>query len=343
MAKSLRARLSRVLRPPLGVVLAYHRVADLSIDPQLLAVSEANFRSQMAVLQERFEVVSVRHLIATAGRVVHSRTRRAQVAITFDDGYADNLVNAAPVLAAAGLPATFFVTAVSDPQNHRFWWDALQRVMLEESRLPERLECQVGNARIATNAPWDEPSPPQWDVTSQAPPTRRQATYLRIHSSLRAAPPAEIDSVIEKLCNWAGVEPSDNPRDRLLTTTELAELGSMPNLEIGSHTVSHPMLRLLPVDAQRWELAESRRRLATYVEQDVVLVSFPFGGLDAVGRVAYRLAREVGYEGALTTWSAPIRALQDPYAIPRLTVRNWPAQTLTEVVETTIAGDARAE
>jgi peptidoglycan/xylan/chitin deacetylase (PgdA/CDA1 family) len=56
-------------------------------------------------------------------------TQRAQVAITFDDGYADNRA-AAVILAAAGLPATFFITVGRIGERREVWWDRLEQVVM---------------------------------------------------------------------------------------------------------------------------------------------------------------------------------------------------------------------
>jgi peptidoglycan/xylan/chitin deacetylase (PgdA/CDA1 family) len=81
-------------------VLLYHRVTDLKHDPHGLAVRPDRFAEHCEVLRRRCDVVPLGAPMASV----------RQVAITFDDGYADNAGDARRILAAAGLPATFFVT-----------------------------------------------------------------------------------------------------------------------------------------------------------------------------------------------------------------------------------------
>src|SRR5215207_10463302 len=85
-----------------GLILLYHRVADQPVDPFQLCVTADNFRGHLEYLQRRAAVVPLSEMLrkSTANRI----------AITFDDGYRDNAEIAAPALAAAGLPVTWFIT-----------------------------------------------------------------------------------------------------------------------------------------------------------------------------------------------------------------------------------------
>jgi peptidoglycan/xylan/chitin deacetylase (PgdA/CDA1 family) len=101
-----------------ALALLYHRVAEPDLDPLLLAVSPARFAEHLDVLASR-DVVPLAEL----------HGRRDGIAITFDDGYADNL-GAAAQLAEARMPATVFVTVglLGEPP----WWDVLARVVPEQ-------------------------------------------------------------------------------------------------------------------------------------------------------------------------------------------------------------------
>ncbi len=87
-------------------ILMYHRVAPGLAGDQL-TVSPENFDRQMAYLARRCRV---RSLSQVADDLKHNRARQGDVAITFDDGYLDNLTHALPILKKYNLPATIFVT-----------------------------------------------------------------------------------------------------------------------------------------------------------------------------------------------------------------------------------------
>jgi peptidoglycan/xylan/chitin deacetylase (PgdA/CDA1 family) len=97
----------------------YHRVAEVASDPLEICVAPERFREQLELLGSLGTIVPLQEL-------VRSRRRRGlSIAITFDDGYADNALTAAPLLAAQDAPATVFVVAGAVGSGEPFWWDRL--------------------------------------------------------------------------------------------------------------------------------------------------------------------------------------------------------------------------
>jgi peptidoglycan/xylan/chitin deacetylase (PgdA/CDA1 family) len=115
----------RQARPGDAVVLAYHRLATLESDRWRLAVSPERFAEHVEVIHERFQPCSLGELAAALER---GTTLRRAVAITFDDGYRDNLLAAKPILERHGVPATVFVVTGYTGTSGAFWWDGLERV-----------------------------------------------------------------------------------------------------------------------------------------------------------------------------------------------------------------------
>src|SRR5215211_2862203 len=113
----------------------YHRVAIAADDAYGIAVSPANFVAQMEYLSRLRCVVPLIEVLKPATCL--------QVAITFDDGYADNATTAAPVLASAGLPATYFITTATLGGQH-FWWDRLAAGLLGAYTKPNGVDICVG-------------------------------------------------------------------------------------------------------------------------------------------------------------------------------------------------------
>src|SRR5437764_205622 len=120
-----------------GLILIYHRVADDPVDPWGLCVSPDKFAQHMEVIQESgFHTAYVSEL-ADAFRA--RRLARGTVAITFDDGYADNLDAARPILERHGIAASHFATAGYIGSDEPFWWDVLDLVFLRTKQLPDAL------------------------------------------------------------------------------------------------------------------------------------------------------------------------------------------------------------
>ncbi len=96
----------------------YHRVATVDSDPLGLCVATERFAEQLELLQSAARIVPL-------GEITRARSNGLTVAITFDDGYADNALAAAPLLEAHDAPATVFVVAGAVGSGRAFWWDRL--------------------------------------------------------------------------------------------------------------------------------------------------------------------------------------------------------------------------
>jgi peptidoglycan/xylan/chitin deacetylase (PgdA/CDA1 family) len=224
-----------------GVILLYHRVAESAVDPFGLCVSPHRFEMQMRFLRDRYEVVPLRDLLESAR---DSDEARRRVAVTFDDGYLDNLTAASPILERAGVPATFFVTTryLEDPGE--YWWDALARVMVEEKGdTTEFLHSLVSR--------------------------HREILPLELHDR---------DSAIAALRKTSR-PPDDSVRP--MRRPEVAALAGRPGHSIGSHTVDHLALQFQSEQVCRSQILESQRILERVVRRRVDELSYPFGGVSA--------------------------------------------------------------
>src|SRR5262249_33081843 len=124
----------------------YHQVTARTLDFHRLAVSPADFRAQMAWLQRHCRVMPLAELAES----VRTRTIPPDaVAVTFDDGYADNLEVASPILMEIGLPATFFVLYPPADGAAAFWWDTVEGILLGDRPIPPVLEIERNGCGVA--------------------------------------------------------------------------------------------------------------------------------------------------------------------------------------------------
>ena len=100
MSRRLLSHLTRC-----GIVLTYHRIAEPGVDPWRLSVSPERFAGQMEVLRQQARPVTLEELVSK--RI--DKGAKPAVAVTFDDGYVNNLSAAKPILERLGVPATVFV------------------------------------------------------------------------------------------------------------------------------------------------------------------------------------------------------------------------------------------
>jgi peptidoglycan/xylan/chitin deacetylase (PgdA/CDA1 family) len=280
------------------VILMYHRVADLHRDTYRLAVHPDRFASHVEVL-------------ATSGRAIPlgdvlSRDSAGGVAVTFDDGYADNATVAAPLLAAASLPATWFITA-GRLGRRRFWWDRLAEALLGGNPLPDSLDAEVAGREL-----W-------FDLRT---PTARETAVRFLHRRLRPLPPDRLEATVDRIIAALGAPPS--LEDSLtMSEDQLRDLAAMPLQEIGAHTRTHLQLRDQAESLQREEVLGSVGDLTSIIGRPVRSFAYPFGSQGAIGRLAPRLAAEAGCHVAVSTTPGRVRRRSDPHLLPRLTVQDW--------------------
>ncbi|MBM3679013.1 MAG: polysaccharide deacetylase family protein [Actinobacteria bacterium] len=149
---------------PLLRVLMYHKVDGR--EGNTIAVPPALFAEQMRLVADRYRAVSIDDVVAhlDGGRRLPPRA----VLITFDDGYRDNLEEAAPVLERLGLPAIVFVPAdfvgASRPLPHdeRLVEAGLENPALDWDGLAELVRCGIAigshglSHRVLSTLPPDE-------------------------------------------------------------------------------------------------------------------------------------------------------------------------------------------
>ena len=318
-ARRVRARLA----PP-ALVLMYHRVAEVPVDPWGLCVSPRHFATQLAVLKRTCTPMALSKMVQLVreGR----RLPRRAVAITFDDGYADNLWQAQRLLAEHDLPATFFIATGLLGKDREFWWDELEGILLQSHSLPAVLDLEVAGQsyswRVAgAKAGGGEAAWRAW----QEPPSERHALYGALWKLLHETPPEERESVLSVLRAWAGTSSRARQTHRLLSEEELGMLAAKPGVEVGAHTVSHGALPFLTREVQRQEIGRSKACLEALVRRPVRGFSYPNG---LCSDETMRLVREEGFGWACTVgnepWTTPVagRRSTSPFALPRLQVMN---------------------
>ena len=139
--RKLISAIHRIWPPkPRPLILMYHRIADDPIDNWGLAVSPARFEEQLDVLRRSRRPLPLEDFV---GRLTAGTLPSDAVAVTFDDGYVDNLVAGKPRLEAADIPATVFLATGYLDRPGEFWWDELSRLVLA-GHGPENFELEIG-------------------------------------------------------------------------------------------------------------------------------------------------------------------------------------------------------
>jgi len=273
-------------------ILIFHRVLP-STDPMLSDEPDAErFAALLDLLAAEFRVLPLREAVS---RLRSGSLPTRAVCITFDDGYANNFEVAAPLLAARQLPATVFVA--TGFLNGGIMFNDL---VIESIRGASR-ELDLGSIGLG-----------RFELANDED---RRAAAAKIIGALKYLPPADRYARAETISQLAGVTP---PRNLMMTDEQVVELHAA-RIQIGAHTVSHPILTRVDREAARAELRESRRRLAELTGGPVTTLAYPNGapgrdyGIEHVG-----LAKECGFELALSTAWGTATANSDVFQLPRI-------------------------
>jgi peptidoglycan/xylan/chitin deacetylase (PgdA/CDA1 family) len=295
------AALRRAL-PSRGLaILRYHAICGAEgydyADPYI-CVTPANFERHVAYLTSAYNVVRLEQ--AAAALAERRPLPVNAVAITFDDGYADNLV-AARILAKYGASATFYITAGCLADGEPFW-PAELRYLVRQLPL-DTFELRAGEAEV---------------VVDLSDADRRYAVVKQLTKVFKSHPVPVREALREQLRRRAGGDVR-MPRV-MLTWDEVREMHKL-GMTIGSHTVTHPNLPSAGIERAREELIGSRRRLEQEISSPVTMFSYPNGGAERYLTPDIQSSvRQAGYAAASTSHNAFAGPASDLYALERIEV-----------------------
>lgn len=321
-----------------GLILMYHRIAEEPLDPWRLCVSPTNFTQQLEVL--RSMGLRLVHVSRLAEELANGDLPRRTVAITFDDGYSDNIECAHPILQQYDASATFFVTAGYVGRNEEFWWDVLDRIFLQPGALPDVLDLVVsGEAHHWELGDAAEVSAEEASCWTQWRPFREPLTVRhRMHDELWRmlvrAQPEERSRVIGVLLDWARLEHKARPSRRPLTGEQLQQISNAGLVEVGAHSLTHPALPSLSPEAQAHELSASKHRLEELIRKPILGFSYP------QGRSTPELeeqTRSAGYAFACGSVANAVTRRSSLYSLPRVSAPDWGEDRFKSFIERHLA------
>jgi peptidoglycan/xylan/chitin deacetylase (PgdA/CDA1 family) len=303
--RRLRLLTNRWIRSTAPIILMYHRVTDLAIDPWGLAVHPARFKEQIDSLTRNRRVVHLHELLKAEER--RSFRDKPLAAVTFDDGYHDVYVNARGILGLYDCPMTLFVTTGAIGATREVWWDAISRIFLETELLPPSIAFATAGKTC------------HWSVPPFAQRSGREEIFYKIWADLRRMPYDAQMRQVKELGRWAGCDLTARPSHRALTREEVRNI-SDGLVVIGAHTVTHPTLPAHRYEIQYYEIAASRRVCEELIGSPVNAFAYPFGDHDDATVSA---VRQAGFALACTVDAGVVRPGTDPIRLPRIYVGDW--------------------
>lgn len=269
---------------PSLVILYYHRAAG----PHL--------RRQWLYLRRHYRILPLEEALTQLQEPGQTRDRRTLLAITFDDGYADNYTQAYALASELQLPITIFLISGYTNCQNAFWWaDRLLRV----ARV-DRVEFEGQFYHL--------------DCLEE----RKALAQLIDQRFCQAASATEREQFLRMLCELFGVPSTILPGEEpvpLLTWAEVREMQESGWVSFGAHTIHHPDLaRLTDPAVVQCEVGVCREELEQQLGHAISTFAYPYGHL---GDDGYSAVKEAGYTWAVTTSPGSNTRQSDPHLLQR--------------------------
>jgi len=273
-------------------VFMYHSVhpdAETDWGPWAYGVTPETFERQLARITDRYDVRPLGDIVAACR--AGSPPEQPTAALTFDDGFRDNLTEALPILERYDAPATVYVAG---------------KYLDGRAPYEYRLTAAIQSAsRVAVDA---DGTRIERDLTDEQ--SRREA-YEDLRSELKFARSDTREAAVDAIDGDASAVPT------MLTSAELRDLAASPLVDIGAHGYEHVPLTMLDGDALQTDLDRSKSALETALSESVTQFSYPYG--DHSGAVA-RAVEDAEFESAVTTVPRRVpvsRLAASTYHLPR--------------------------
>jgi len=275
-------------------ILMYHRVLP-EPDPLLTGqMHAALFDTHMRSLKTHFNCLPLSDAVA---RLRDGTLPPRAACVTFDDGYRDNVEVALPILRRHEVPAVFFI-ATGFLDGGRMFNDTV----IEAIRGATVSELDLSDLDAG-----------------KLPLSNLDQRRAAISKCLNAAKYRSFDARRDFASELARRSGAQLPDDLMMDSSQIDVLIEC-GMEIGAHTINHPILLKIDDGQAHREIADSKRQLEILTGRPVTLFAYPNGvpGTD-YGPAHVQMVREAGFQAAVSTsWGVSSPSI-DPYQLPRFT------------------------
>ncbi|MBV5308105.1 polysaccharide deacetylase family protein [Chromatium okenii] len=283
-------------------ILIYHRIlsAPDPLQPEILD-AEA-FDKQLKLVKSLFQVLPLPQAVAA---LKTGRLPARSACITFDDGYADNLLCALPVLQQNAVSATFFIATDYLDGGRMFNDTVIEAVRRAPAGYHDLRELGLESLTLSTLE-------------------NRQRSIANLLSQIKYLPQSERSARVTALVEQLSNQPL--PNNLMLTTAQLLDL-HRAGMTIGAHTASHPILETLTDAEALADIARGKLQLEAILGEEIQLFAYPNGkpNVDYTRRDV-ELVQSLGFLGAVSTAWGAAQPSDDPYQLPRFSP--WASQPL---------------
>ena len=289
-------------------ILAYHRIMDFDeqnypADIELISANPTSFEKQVKYLKKHYQPLKFSELsyyISNPRKLI-----KPPVIITFDDGFLDNYKFAYPILERHKVPATFFITTDAIENGTPFWFDLIAYLILRHNNdyiIISDKKVTIGHTLESK---------------------RNAINKLLLH--LKVIPEAEKNKIIAEVKTQI---PFENDYLKMTRNMSWDELNVMKNngMEIGSHSVTHPILSRMSNDEIKKEIGDSKRMIEEKLETECIVFSYPVGGYEEYNSYSLDQLKLSNYKYACT-YEPGINDLsnEDFYQFKRIHIERYTA------------------
>lgn len=284
-----------------ALILGYHSIRSSSGVLKEVCVSPENFAEHLHELRKYTHPIRLSELVQ---HLKNGSLPDKTVAITFDDGYSDNLYTAKPLLEKYEIPATVFVC--TGYMGKEFWWDELERLVTCSQADLRTLHLQVAGKHFE----WHETKA----IAKAGQSALRHEFRRALYQFLLPLDAENQNYAMELIRSWSGVSVPEISIRRAMSDEEVLRLADGGLIEIGAHTRHHPMLPQLSFERQKEEIQSSKHDLQMLLGGKICGFSYPNGRATPDAK---RLVQEMGFHYACTSLHDVVRPGGDLYELTR--------------------------
>jgi len=293
-------------------VLAYHRICDSEQwndnDISLMSASNEQFNWQVKYIKNHYDLINFDDLNNILNNKID--TPKRPVIITFDDGFADNYFNAYPILKEHNAKATFFVSTGYIGTDKQYWFNKVYRSFVN----PQNTNACINELNINIDL-------------SKCEATRRKQIYSIIEV-LKKCPNKERLEYVKYIVQQYPEREFDDQLCAPMTWKQLMEMKDN-NMEIGSHTITHPVLSMLSEADLKYEIFESKKIIEEKLNTNISTIAYPVGMSFAYNDTVIKEVKAAGYTFG-TSYMAGTNYLNKlkPYDLKRIHVERYTTRSM---------------
>ncbi|PCI70448.1 MAG: hypothetical protein COB26_02860 [Piscirickettsiaceae bacterium] len=274
-------------------ILIFHRVLESYDFMRSGEITAKEFDEKMALVARYFNPLSLNDAVT---KLKQGTLPQRAICVTFDDGYRDNADTAYPILKKYNIPATFYV-ATGFLDGGRMWNDTvIEAIRLYLKKSINLTDINLGNHELNSDS-------------------QREVAAQNIIQQIKHLPQRERTEKVDAIASMVG----KLPNDLMMDSTQIQTLNKL-GIDIGGHTVTHPILAKLSSEQAEQEIREGKAVLESLIQKPLTSFAYPNGklGQDYLPEHV-EMVEKLDFKAALSTQWGVSNNKSDIYQLNRFT------------------------